>query len=619
MRKILGVVMAIMLLLPFGKAYSKEKSVRESNTLRLMSYNIRNGQGMDLVTDLQRIVDVIDKACPDVVAVQELDSVTKRSEGKDILKDLASKTLMHYIYAPAIDFGGGKYGIGILSKEKPLGYRYYPLPGKEEARVLLVVEFEKYIYASTHLSLREESRMKSFEIIKKIAEASNKPFFLAGDFNAVPESPFMKQIEDHFVVLTKPYATTYPADKPDRVIDYIVGYKRDAAFFARYHSFVWEEPLASDHRPIVADIILAHPSKELFRIKPYLQNPMDNGITVMWQTTVPAYSWVEYGTDKEHLQKVRVLVDGQALCNDIQHKIRLENLEPGQTYYYRVCSQEIILYKAYVKQFGEIVKSDFYSFTMPDKNDTDFTAIIFNDLHKHTATLKALYEQVKDIPIDFAVFNGDCIDDPANHEQATNFLRDMNEVVGASQIPVFYMRGNHEIRHAYSIGLRNLLDYVGDKTYGAFSWGDTRIVMLDCGEDKPDSDPAYYGLNDFSDLRQAQVDFLKEELSSKAFKKATKRVLIHHIPIYGVGDLYNPCLELWGSLLGKAPFDVCLNAHMHVFAHHPKGTDGSNYPVVIGGGPSMDNATVMVLRKKGKELTLQVLNPQGKELLNLKL
>ena len=58
---------------------------------------------------------------------------------------------------------------------------------------------------------------------------------------------------------------------------------------------------------------------------------------------------------------------------------------------------------------------------------------------------------------------------------------------------------------------------------------------------------------------------------------------------------------------------------MHVFAHHPKGTDGSNYPVVIGGGPSMDNATVMVLRKKGKELTLQVLNPQGKELLNLKL
>ncbi|MBR5297310.1 MAG: metallophosphoesterase [Parabacteroides sp.] len=619
MRKVFGIIMAIMLLLPFGKVYSKEKSVRESNTLRLMSYNIRNGQGMDLVTDLQRIVDVIDKACPDVVAVQELDSVTKRSEGKDVLKDLASKTLMHYIYAPAIDFGGGKYGIGVLSKEKPLGYRYYPLPGKEEARVLLVVEFEKYMYASTHLSLREESRMKSFEIIKKVAEASNKPFFLAGDFNAVPESPFMKQIEDHFVVLTKPYAATYPADKPDRVIDYIVGYNRDAALFARYHSFVWEEPLASDHRPIIADVILAHPSKELFRMKPYLQNPRGNGMTVMWQTTVPAYGWVEYGTDPNNLQKVRVLVDGQALCNDIQHKVRLENLEPGQTYYYRVCSQEIILYKAYVKQFGEVVKSDLYSFTMPDKENTDFTAIVFNDLHKRTATLKALFDQVKDLSIDFAVFNGDCIDDPANHEQATNFLRDMNEVVGASQIPVFYMRGNHEIRHAYSIGLRNLLEYVGNNTYSAFNWGDTRIVMLDCGEDKPDSHPNYYGLNDFSELRNEQVDFLKKELSSKAFKKATKRVLIHHIPIYGIDTDYNPCLELWNPLLGKAPFDICLNAHTHKFAHHPKATVGNNFPVVIGGGPEMDKATIMILQKKGKEMTLRVLNSEGRELLNLKL
>lgn len=49
----------------------------------------------------------------------------------------------------------------------------------------------------------------------------------------------------------------------------------------------------------------------------------------------------------------------------------------------------------------------------------------------------------------------------------------------------FFMRGNHEIRNAYSIGLRNHFDYVDNKIYGAFNWGNTRIVMLDCGEDKP--------------------------------------------------------------------------------------------------------------------------------------
>ena len=93
---------------------------------------------LDDVTDFRRTAAVINKVCPDVVAVQEIDSVTGRSGGKDVLREIAGLTLMHHMYAPAIDYDGGKYGIGMLSKEKPLGYRYLPLPGREEARALLV-------------------------------------------------------------------------------------------------------------------------------------------------------------------------------------------------------------------------------------------------------------------------------------------------------------------------------------------------------------------------------------------------------------------------------------------------------------------------------------------------
>ena len=109
-------------------------------------------------------------------------------------------------------------------------------------------------------------------------------------------------------------------------------------------------------------------------------------------------------------------------------------------------------------------------------------------------TLDALYEQVRDIPYDVVVFNGDCIDDPANEKEALYHLAYLCGKVGASHVPAFFLRGNHEIRNAYSIGLRALFDYVGDKTYGAFSWGDTRFVMLDCGEDKPDSTWVYLSL-----------------------------------------------------------------------------------------------------------------------------
>ena len=121
------------------------------------------------------------------------------------------------------------------------------------------------------------------------------------------------------------------------------------------------------------------------------------------------------------------------------------------------------------------------------------------------------------------VFNGDCIDDPASHDEATAFLSELNSTVGAADVPVFYLRGNHEIRNAYSIGLRELFDYVGNRTYGAFNWGDTRIVMLDCGEDKPDDHWVYYGLNDFSGLRAEQVDFLRGEVPPAGYSYITFR------------------------------------------------------------------------------------------------
>lgn len=140
-------------------------------------------------------------------------------------------------------------------------------------------------------------------------------------------------------------------------------------------------------------------------------------------------------------------------------------------------------------------------------------------------------------------------------------------------------------------------------------------MILDCGEDKPDSTWVYYGMNDFTKLRKDQVEFLKKELASKEFKKAKRRVLLHHAPIYGLGEYYNPSLELWGPLLKNAPFDVSVNAHTHRFAYHPRGTQGNSYPVVIGGGYRPEGATVMILSKKGDNLTLKVLDINGKELL----
>ncbi len=590
-----------------------------------MSYNIRNAKGLDNMTDYQRIADVVLSEAPDVVAVQEIDSVTGRSKGVDVLKELAEKTLMHPIYGASIAYDGGKYGLGILSKERPLTHSSLVLPGREEQRQLLIVEYEKFVVGCTHLSLTKEDRMLSIDIIRNEAAKLNKPFFLLGDFNAEPESDFVKELQKNFTLLNNVKNFTFPADEPKECIDYITYYdKGDKGYekrpFTVLSNKVLDEKVASDHRPVVVRIRFKADQADLFRTLPYLQNPVGNGITVMWQTNVPVYSWVEYGTDTINLKKVHTLRDGQVICNNMNHKIRLADLAPGQKYYYRICSREIMLYQAYYKEFGETATSPFYSFTLPSQEQTDFTMLIFNDLHKRQDTYDALLEQVKHIPYDFVVFNGDCIDDPANEDQALEHLSLYCAKAGASQKPVFFLRGNHEIRNAYSIGLRDLFDYVGDKTYGAFNWGDTRFVMYDCGEDKPDTTYVYYGLNDFTQLRLDQRVFLKEEIAGNEFKNASKRILIGHVPIYGNGDGYSPSTDLWADILAKAPFNVSISGHLHRYFYHPKGTVKDNpFPEVIGGAPQPEKALVMVLRKKGSTLTLTVLNTKGETVLNKEL
>ncbi len=605
----------LLLWLPFVTARAGQPCATDGHTVRFMSYNIRNGVGMDEKADYDRTAEAILRQNPDVVAVQEVDSMTGRSGRRDVIRELAVRTGLFPLFAPAIDYDGGKYGIGMLSRKKPLGSRYLALPGREEARALLIVEFDDYIFCCTHLSLTPEDGVASWPLILEAARAAGKPFFIAGDWNATPDSELLEAVQKDFRIISRIGSATYPADKPEECIDYIAGYVGKGQPFTVLSAAVVDEPAASDHRPLVADVRLHAPADRIFRAKPYLQNPAGGGITVMWQTSVPAYSWVEYGTDTLHLAKARMLRDGQVICNNHQAKIRLDDLQPGRTYYYRVCSREITLYEGYRKAFGETAISPFYTFALPDAQSSDFTALVFNDLHKHTATLDALYERVKDVPYDFVVFNGDCIDDPADAEEALYHLAYMCQKVGAERVPAFFLRGNHEIRNAYSIGLRELFDYVGDKTYGAFNWGDTRFVMLDCGEDKPDSTWVYYGLNDFTGLRNDQTGFLKAELHGEAFRKASRRVLLNHIPVYGNGDEYQPCTELWGPLLAKAPFDVNLSAHTHQYAFHPRGTVGNPFPVAIGGGYKPESATVMVLRKKGKELSLQVLNTKGETLL----
>ena len=325
--------------------------------LRLMSYNVRNAKGLDGDFDIQRVANVILAARPDVVAIQEVDSMSLRNYCY-LLGELAVRTGMYASFAPALHLGIGKYGVGVLSRERPLGVTRVKLPGREERRVALIVEFEDYVFCSTHLSLTLEDRMQSLDIIREYAEKSVKPFFLAGDFNDLPDSEFVACLKRDYDILNNTDDKTFPAENPDKTIDYIVSWKPEGEHIATVQSQVLDERVASDHRPVVVTLRRAVPPDAILSVGPFLQGTAE-GVSVSWVTDVSAHSWVEYSLgDTSRLQTVAaypVYHDGTV------HGADITGLASGDTLRYRICSQET-LGKG---KMGHTAKSDFQTFVMP--------------------------------------------------------------------------------------------------------------------------------------------------------------------------------------------------------------------------------------------------------------
>lgn len=228
---------------------------KSEGAVRVMCYNVKNCLGMDNVTDYQRIAGIINRVLPDVVALQELDSVTERSNQVYVLQELGKHTGMHYTFGGAIDFMGGKYGVGILSKEKPLTYKTIPLPGREEQRVLLIAEFKDYFLCCTHFTLSREDKMETARIVVESLKDITKPLFLAGDLNSAYDSDLQLALREKFVVLNDPEQGTVPVANPKRCIDFIYG-QENGYTYQVLHRMVLSEPVASDHLPLFVDVRL---------------------------------------------------------------------------------------------------------------------------------------------------------------------------------------------------------------------------------------------------------------------------------------------------------------------------------------------------------------------------
>jgi len=355
-----------------------------------------------------------------------------------------------------------------------------------------------------------------------------------------------------------------------------------------------------------------------FAQTPYLQCLSPTSMAVLWQTHEPAYGWVEYGETTALGSKRDTSIHGLRAANVTEHRVVLDGLRPGTNYWYRVCFKPIRKFQAYKVEFGPEWSSEAASFQTLPAPGQNVSALIFNDLHNDIGLFRQLRRAAGDGPFDFSLFNGDCFADPMTAAPTLSVLSAYTQGAQADRRPAFFLRGNHETRGAFARQLPAWLGWPGGKPYFAFTAGPVRFVVLDYGEDKPDEHWVYAGLVDFERFRREESEWLESEVKSREYRRASWRVVAHHIPLHrgraATNSVNRPSWELaWSRLLQKA--DLGISGHTHVRAFHPARSLGNPYPVFIGGGPKTNSATVMILEADRRRLKLRVLDCAGKEVL----
>lgn len=262
----------------------------EGRRVRVMTYNVHHGEAMDGEVDLASIAEVIRSSDADIVGLQEVDRHwSDRSAFADQLAALADQLAalaemldMHAVWGPIYNLPSAhrgrpnrEYGLAILSRFPVVAGENFelirlPSIGTDPVRTVLpgfpmatldLDGIHLHVY-NVHLDYRSDPalrRLQADEVTARVEQTSG-PKVLIGDFNAPPDGPELTSIRerlgDAWDIAGRGDGYTFPADAPNRRIDHI--YVADGIEVV---SVDVPETVASDHRPVVAELVVSVPEE----------------------------------------------------------------------------------------------------------------------------------------------------------------------------------------------------------------------------------------------------------------------------------------------------------------------------------------------------------------------
>jgi len=235
------------------------------DTLRFISYNVYHfGKNPEYPNGNYGVIaNILKDLKPDVVCLQELDSMTTRTNRVYQIKQLAELNSWNFRFASTISsYQGGSYGIGVVTPRPISKSSYYQLTSTDEQRGFLIVEFQKYIVVCTHFGGDEATRkLQAQELTAKIKElfgSTPKPIFLGGDLNSTPVSDTMKELYKNWILLSG-QENTIPGG--NKCIDYILMLNQGNKYKVLESKVIGTSPfgnmqIESDHYPVMVTVII---------------------------------------------------------------------------------------------------------------------------------------------------------------------------------------------------------------------------------------------------------------------------------------------------------------------------------------------------------------------------
>jgi predicted phosphodiesterase len=330
---------------------------------------------------------------------------------------------------------------------------------------------------------------------------------------------------------------------------------------------------------------------------PYMQNISSSSAVIAWVSEEPDVGFVKYGETQQLRHKG---VDDRI---GRRHAVRLSNLKPGTTYYYRVVEIDRSL------EIGRFR-------TAPQGEDSHFAFAVIGDSGRGRKSQLAVAALLERLNPDLMLHTGDVVyPSGQEHHYDQRFFAPYGQLL--KEVPIFPVLGNHDLEKGNGAAYfnnfhlpRNSLQ--NTERYYSFDWGNTHFVALDS--------ELYY--EDDCGCPEEQKAWLERDLSKT---RQLWKIVYFHRPVYssskhGSDEEIRKDLE---PTFGRYEVDIVFNGHDHAYERTVP-IHGVTYVVSGGGGKGLYPAGrsvwtafsksthhAVLVRVHGERLSLEAIEPNG--------